>query len=109
MTPGTRSVLAAMAAAYAAEDYENAELVVEGWVCYLGTRRVHRKTVNALIDMLALKDESDTGADGHLKRYVISDTGQALLRRPELEEELFLALHRKRAFCVRNDRIEDLD
>lgn len=109
MTPATRSVLAAMAAAYECEDYEGAELVCEGWYCYLGERRVHRRTVNNLLSILAVKDESDSGADGHLKRYIISDIGQSILRRPELEDEVTLALLRSKSFTIKEDRIVWMD
>jgi hypothetical protein len=115
MTPACLSILQAMADAQRrldaeepTEPEEESELVCEGIYCYLGTRRVHRKTVRALLDATAISDVSDSGEG--LQRFAINSTGEAILRRPELAHEVWAHIYgQKGSFTIKNDRIVLLD
>jgi hypothetical protein len=84
-------VLKAMAAALDAEDYDEAELVVDGRSTWLGYEKVPRRVVIELLEVVAIRDISD---GGKLQRYVISGTGRAILEDPETAFRVMSALMR---------------
>ncbi len=96
MTPGARKVLQEMV-----DDDEN-DLVVSGRLAYCGNRATTRRVVNELLGCMAISvswKESETSI-----YYAINETGRALLRRPELETEIAVALG-KGAFSIIDDKI----
>lgn len=87
------------------EDHEDADLLVEGWRCYFGTEPIHRNTVNELIRATAIRRAYDDGP-----YWIITPTGRAIARRPELADEVFeTILLRRGAFTIRGDRVVPLD
>ncbi len=110
MTPGARRLLQAMAdAEREAErtgEWEAAELVCEGWQVGLGLERFHRSSVNQLLEYLAIRALPDIGET--LWRFQISDTGRAILRRPQLEQEIRAALLSGQPFTIKGNRIAAL-
>jgi hypothetical protein len=98
MTPAQRYVLLIMAD-------EDEELVCEREQCWVGDHRTSWQVVRWLLRVLAIKDVSDTKG---LTRYAINETGRALLRRPELEWEIFRAVLKKQSFTISKDRIVEL-
>lgn len=87
------------------EDDENGdgELVCEGNVCYIGPRRVARRTADELLRCAAIR--TDLSSDG-VYRYVVNATGKAIVRRPELADEVFAAVLRGRPFDIVDDHIK---
>lgn len=108
MTPGMAKVLTRLTRPDDEGDLtsETSELVCEGFACWAGDVRTNRRVVNLLVQYLLLTDVSD---EGGIERYVISDTGRAALRRPELLGEISRALANRVAFTVRDDRVVALD
>jgi hypothetical protein len=103
LTPGTYQALREMSDAATRGDYEGAEIVCGGKECWLGDRRVQRRTVIWLLRMMAISDRSEEGAA--LERYCINDTGRAILRRPALVGDINRALVAGGAFRIENDQI----
>lgn len=90
MTPGARSVLEYLVKH---EHTDKGEIVCERLECWMGYRRVHRKTVNALIDCMAITNSAINGES--VQRWVVTETGKQHLKYPGLEEKLFVALRTK--------------
>lgn len=90
MTPGARRVLKELA-----ED-EDCDLVQEGRVVYCGNRQTTSRVVNELL-----------GFQTAFTLYGINDTGRALVRRPELEDELLKVIYSRdrKPFQIINDRV----
>ena len=105
MTPGAKRVLEDLVAD------EDCDLAQEGLAVYCGTRRTNVRVLKELLELVAVSITFGSG-NGLLKEkgptyFGINDTGRALLRRPELEDELRRALYAtpRRPFSIRNDRI----
>ena len=86
------------------EDFENAEIVCEGIECWLGIRRVACVTVDMLLRLVCLSEDSEN----KVRRYTINGTGEAVLRRPELVEEIAQALVSRKPFSIKNDQVKYL-
>jgi hypothetical protein len=99
LTPAALEILGLLAKH---EHTEEGEIVCDRLNCYLGYRRVHWKTINKLSDCSAI---TNSAHNNDAKRYVITEIGHAILRRPELAEEVYLAYLRKKNFTIRNDRV----
>lgn len=84
-------VLKALREAYDAEDFDEAEIVVEGRSTWLGYVRIPRKVVIELLEVVAIRDIGDGGTLG---RYAISGTGRAILEDPETAFRIKSALMR---------------
>lgn len=100
MKPRAREILQLMADAEPGS--EDAELVVDGTIAYVGLERTNKFIVHHLLRRLVLTDVSDVKG---IERYVISDTGRAVLRRPELEGEILAALAARERFTIRDDHL----
>lgn len=97
MTPGARRVLEDLAAD------EECDLVQDGIRAYCGQRQTTPRVVMELLRTMAI---SRSWGEGGATYYAINETGRALLRRPELEEELQAVLFgRGGSFSIVNDRI----
>lgn len=102
MTPGARKVLSELAAD------EDCDLVQEGVVAYCGDRRTTPRVVKELLWCLAISVSWNEGTSAIY--YAINGTGRSILRRPELEQEIFAALGKKDfAFSIKNDRVVPAD
>lgn len=96
-----------MARREAADLLEEAEIVSEGFVCWLGDDRIHYKTLAALIDH-CLVSLDDSG--GIFRRWTINETGHTVCRKPEMADQIWLELHVvRRQFTIENDKIVYLD
>lgn len=87
----------------ALEDDENGELVCEGRTCYLGYRRVGRAVADDLLRCAAIKTDQTSE---NVYRYIIIETGKAIVRRPELADEVVRAVFAGKPFDIVNDRIK---
>jgi hypothetical protein len=107
LTKATYEILEKMMAADARGDFENAEIVSDddGGACYLGLHRVHSGSINRLLIMMAISDRSDTS----MRRYCINDAGRAIVRRPNIVQEIMWATAHKKPFTIKNDRVIELD
>lgn len=98
MTPGARRVLQDMI-----EDDE-CDLVVSGRLSYCGYRATTRRVVNELLGFMAISvswQETESSI-----YYCVNDTGRAIIRRPDLANEVKAAvLGGKGAFTIKNDKI----
>ncbi len=104
LTPAMLRLLKKMAINSPAEDDGDNEVICEGGICYIGTRRIQRATVDGLL-RLCLIAQFDYGAGAEY--FCINQTGRSVLRRPELTEELRSALIRGKPFTINNsDSIE---
>jgi hypothetical protein len=86
------------------DDYE-AEVVRERRQCWRGAARVANRILEEAVRCSAL---DSVGDEGGIERYVINGIGRAVLRRPELAEEIMAAALAGRQFTVRDDRVADL-
>jgi hypothetical protein len=102
LTKRMLDVLAMMQAAKDREDYEAAEIVKDGGACWLGQQRISPRTVNSLLHLMALRESNDGGA---CRRYTINSVGSALLRRPELRDEIIGALLKGGSWTIQNDKL----
>lgn len=100
LTPAMKRLLVAMRTAEEANDLEDAEIVCDGIECWLGDVRTSRATVNRLL-CLTLVSESSWG--GGTDVFTINDAGRAVLKRPELADELATALASGRPFTVTDE------
>lgn len=98
MTPGAKRAIEKLSSK------EDCDILCEGKTCYVGSRQTTWNVVYELLRIIAIDDVSDSDK---IKRYILNDTGRALLRRPELEAELKEVLWSKtrRNFAVINDRV----
>lgn len=78
------------------------ELVAEGLVVWVGERRSSRGTLKALLRCCAIKDVSDVKG---LQRFAANDAASAILRRPELADEIEAAVMRRLTFTIRADQV----
>lgn len=86
------------------DDYE-AEVVREGRQCWRGAERVPNRAIDEAIRCSAV---DSVGDEGGIERYVINGVGRAVLRRPELAEEILAAIGSGRQFTVKEDRVADM-
>lgn len=108
LTPAARRVLTELA-----ED-DQIDLVSEGIEVYCGTRRTNWKVLRQLLDCMAVSITfgSNTGMikDKGPTYFGINGTGRAIVRRPELADEVWLhIIGRKGPFQVVDDKITKLD
>jgi hypothetical protein len=103
--PAYKQILHEMARAEAADELDDAELVCEGLLCFLGERRVSLRSVKKLLQLVAIREDSYSES---VHRYTLNDVGRALVRRPELEGEVREALLRGVNFTVKDDRLVEL-
>jgi hypothetical protein len=101
MTPGAKRVLEDL------RDIEDCDLCAEGIYVYCGDRQTTHKVLRELLWLMAVRV---TWNEGRSMYYGINETGEALLRRPELEQELKAAIGasaRKKTgpFSIINDHI----
>lgn len=88
------------------EDGYESEVVREGRQCWLGSRRISSRILDEAIICSAVDDISDSKT---VKRYVLSEIGRAVLRRPELAEEVTAAILSRQQFTVHDDRIVGIE
>lgn len=105
MTPGAARVLKELA-----ED-ESADLLKEGNIVYCGSRQTTCRVVDELLNLLAISILYRDGLETPTTYYGINETGRALLRRPELEQEIQRVIFSKKRepFQIIDDRIVLLD
>lgn len=77
LRPVQRSILKAMRAAEIKGDLEDAEIVEEKHVCYVGDRRLRYSSLLGLLRIMVIKDVS-YGTEG-MQRYVLNETGRQAL------------------------------
>lgn len=99
MTPGALRTLQDLAID------EDIDLLVEGHLAYVGTRLTTCRVVNELLGCFAL-DVVDR--DEKTRRYTISATGHSIIRRPQLEAELYrwMLARPRRPFTIIGDRVK---
>lgn len=74
MTKAAHRVLVEMAKAEELKNFEDAEIVCDG-DCWIGNRRIPRKTVTTLLRLVLVADVSDVnGCD----RYALNSEGRAM-------------------------------
>ena len=96
MTPGARRVLQELS------NDEDCDLIQEGRLAYCGYRPTTPRIVYELLGCMAISISWKEGTNATY--YHINDTGRALLRRPELEREIAVALG-KGPFSIIDDQI----
>lgn len=104
-TPMVMSVLADMEAAENAEEFLDAEIVVDEFLCCVGDRFIEHWVVVRLLRLAAISDAS-LYDDGSV--FVINDVGRALLIRPELEAEILAAFENGGAVTIVDNRIQPI-
>lgn len=78
LSEAAHRALAEMREAEVADNHEDAEIVCDGGECWLGLRRVNRNTVNALLEVLAVRHDTLGGAD----HYTLNDTMAVVAGKP---------------------------
>lgn len=86
ITERAREVLEHLVRAEKAEDWDEAEIVCDGLVCYLGyDTKISRRTVSNLLRHVAI---SQTSNPGETQRYAINGTGRAILDDPTVADRI---------------------
>jgi hypothetical protein len=83
-------VLRQMAAEEKAENHEDAEIVCEGFICYLGVERISYRTVANLLSHCCVSSTKDEGSS--MARFSLNGTGRAALQDEGVPERVWLAL-----------------
>jgi hypothetical protein len=97
-------VLRGMRDAEVADELDEADIMCDGGQCWRGDDRTSRDTVNRLLGLLLISECSWGGGSEH---FTLNDSGRAVLRRPELADELKAAVLEGRAFTIdADDRIQ---
>lgn len=104
MTPAAMRVLGLLDAAGRAEDYDRAEIVVDG-TAWVGYTQIHRSTVTELLRIMAV---SDTGEGNGIERYRLNGTGRAILARPAIEDEIRAAMLAGGSFSIVDNKVVPL-
>lgn len=105
MTPGAWRVLREL------HDDEEIDLARERGTVFIGNRQTTTRVLDELLELTAIKCTYRDGIpDGGYSTYGINETGEALLRRPALEQELRRRLfsRRRTPFTIIGDRIRPL-
>lgn len=98
MTPSALKVLQEMA------KNPNLDLTQDGIQVWLGTRRrVSYRTYKFIRDCAAV-DCDDSGGSNYC---VINSTGKAIVRRPELADEIINRFYTAKPFTIKGDKIMD--
>lgn len=84
----------------AAQNWEDAEIVRDGRVAYIGCDRVPRRDLDDLLDVMAVSQRSEPGS---MERYAINGTGRGILKRPDLADEVAAAVREGGAFSITED------
>ena len=72
--------LVRMKDAESADNLDDAEIVCEGRTCYIGLDLIAKATVNELLRLVLIRDDSDQ--NGKVERYSINEEGRAILDDP---------------------------
>lgn len=75
MTKAALQCVEEMALAEESLRYEDAEIVCEGLECWLGQRRVARRTLQVLIRLVLVSRQSN---EGECERYALNEDGRAM-------------------------------
>lgn len=101
MTPALHRMLTALAAAEDAEDYDNADILVEGRQVYVGCTPFSTRTLNEAFNLLAISDSGEEGKG--CRRYKINSTGRLLLRAPDQEAVLLALIQSRTKMTIKDD------
>lgn len=99
MTPAQIRTLTEMRDNEDCNDFDGSQIVCSGVECWLGLRRISRRTVNCLLRLLAIKPAWESA----INYFCITDAGRSLLERPEFENELRAAILVGKPFTITND------
>lgn len=85
LTRTQRRVLQAMADAYDAERFDDAELVYEHGQAWVGDARTNGRLVNSLARLMAIELEPGC-TPGDFERWTVTDIGRLLLKGEKMRE-----------------------
>lgn len=105
ITTGMMRCLGDMIKAEQEGRYEDSEIVCDGLWCWLGERRVHRKTVRALLRLVAISEQSDSGG---VQRFVINGVGRSIKDDPKMADSIAVAIMRGGGFSIVDGKIVPL-
>ncbi len=63
-----------------ADNLDDAEIVCDGRTCYVGLTSIAKATVNQLLRLVLISDDSDQG--GGMERYSLNEEGRAMVNDP---------------------------
>lgn len=90
LTKRAWEVLRQMDAEEKAGNHEDAEIVCEGFICYLGVERLSFRTVSNLLSHCCVSSAKDEGSS--MDRFSLNGTGRAALEDEGVPERVRLAL-----------------
>lgn len=90
LTKRAWEVLRQMDAEEKAENHEDAEIVCEGFVCYLGVERISYRTVSNLLTHCCVSSTKDEGSS--IDRFSLNGTGRAALEDEAVPDRVRLAM-----------------
>ena len=73
-----------------ADNLDDAEIVCEGRSCYVGLRSISKATVNELLRVVLIRDDSDQ--NGKLERYSLNEEGRSMVADPTYIPKIVLLL-----------------
>ncbi len=74
-------VLTRMKQAEGADNRDDAEIVCEGRAAYVGLDSISKATVNELLRLVLIRDDSDQGSK--VERYSLNEEGRAMVNDPK--------------------------
>lgn len=89
-----RRILSRLKDAEDADNLEDAEIVCDGRVCYVGLDTVSKAKVFELLRLVLISDDTDTG--GGLERYSLNEEGRAIVSDPFYIPKIVKILARRR-------------
>jgi hypothetical protein len=104
LTKRAWEVLRQMDAEQKAENHEDAEIVCEGFICYLGVERISYRTVSNLLSHCCVSSTKDEGSS--MDRFSLNGTGRAALEDDGVPERVRLALLKSTAVDQRGYPLE---
>lgn len=90
LTKRAWEILMHMDAEEKAGNHEDAEIVCEGFICYLGIDRISHRTVTNLLSHCCVSSSKDEGSS--MDRFTLNGTGRAALEDNGVPERVRLAL-----------------
>ena len=93
ISAGAKRVLELLKAAEDIDNLDDAEIVCEGRVCYVGLKTISKAKVFELLRLVLIRDNSNQG--GGLERYSLNEEGRKFLANPTYVPQIVSALRHR--------------
>jgi len=109
LKPASRRALERLRDAEDSDDRDHDEIVCEGIICYIGLNQIHRKTVNSLLEIMAISDSSIREVGSNMRRYRINESGRNVLKDESQINMIYKMLRDGGAWTWRDGKLVVMD